>query len=245
MSPPSPETILISDLHLSADRPETIELFLRFLRERGPRAERLYILGDLFDAWIGDDDDAPPHPQVIRALRALSNADTRVGIQRGNRDFLLGRRFARTAGCEMLGDPQVVNLYGRPTLLMHGDLLCTDDLPYQRFRRKARNPLFQWMFLLRSLTKRRRMAADYRRKSRQATAEKILDIMDVNESTVTDYMGRYGTALLIHGHTHRPARHALELDGKPAVRWVLSEWHRDRAQVLVADANGLRVEEIR
>jgi UDP-2,3-diacylglucosamine hydrolase len=236
------ETLLISDLHLSPQRPATVELFLRFLRERAPAAERLYILGDLFDAWIGDDDRSPPGPRVLAALNALASGGTQVFFQRGNRDFLVGRRFARESGCTLLPDPACADLYGRRSLLMHGDLLCSDDLAYQRFRRKARNPLIRNLFLLQPLGRRRRMAADYRRRSGEATALKSADIMDVNPETVVDYMRRFGVRLLIHGHTHRPAHHRLELDGEPAHRWVLAEWHAQRAQLLRCTAEGLHTE---
>jgi UDP-2,3-diacylglucosamine hydrolase len=229
---PTAETLFISDLHLSPQRPATIELFLGFLAGRARRAERLYILGDLFDAWIGDDDDAPPHPAIIAALRSLSDKGTEVLFQHGNRDFLIGRRFAKRSGCHLLDDPVTVDLYGRQTLLMHGDLLCTDDVPYQKFRRKARNPWFQKLFLLRSLKKRRRIAADYRRRSGEAVAAKAAAIMDVNQGAVEGAMRQAGVDLLIHGHTHRPARHAFALDGKAAVRWVLSDWQPERGEAL-------------
>lgn len=236
---PNAETLLISDLHLSPQRPATIELFLNFLAGRAREAERLYILGDLFDAWIGDDDDAPPHPQIIAAMRALADGGTRLFFQHGNRDFLIGRRFARDSGCELLDDPVTVDLYGTRTLLMHGDLLCTDDLPYQKFRRKARNQLFQKLFLWRSLRKRRQIAADYRRRSGEATAAKTSDIMDVNQGTVEQYMESAGVNLLIHGHTHRPARHEFELNGRDVLRWVLSEWHPDRGEALRVTPEGM------
>ncbi|MCF7993195.1 MAG: UDP-2,3-diacylglucosamine diphosphatase, partial [Thiohalocapsa sp.] len=170
-----PETLFISDLHLSPDHPGTTALLLQFLRERAPGAAALFILGDLFDTWIGDDDDT--HAQVRQALAALNAGGTRCRIMRGNRDFLLGRRFARQTGCELLPDPALINLDGEPVLLMHGDLLCTDDVPYQRFRRRVRNPVVQWLFLLQPLARRRRIAADYRRKSRATTAEKTMQIM--------------------------------------------------------------------
>jgi UDP-2,3-diacylglucosamine hydrolase len=239
------ESLFISDLHLSPERPEAVTLFLRFLRQRAPRAESLYILGDLFDAWVGDDDDTPPYPSVIASLRRLSEIGTRLFFQRGNRDFLVGRRFLRASGCTLLRDPVCIDLYGTPTLLMHGDLLCTDDVAYQRFRRYARNPLLTRLFLLRPLATRRAIAADYRRRSGAATAVKPAEIMDANQRAVEHCLRRGGARQLIHGHTHRPARHELLLDGAPATRWVLAEWHRDRAAVLCADAQGIRVEEVR
>jgi UDP-2,3-diacylglucosamine hydrolase len=238
------ETLFISDLHLSPEQPDTVALFLAFLAGRARVAERLYVLGDLFDAWIGDDDDTPPYPAIVRALRELSDAGTALYFQRGNRDFLVGRRFARETGCTLLRDPQVADLYGTPTLLMHGDLLCTDDVAYQRFRRRIRNPLLTRLFLLRSLRRRRQVAADYRRKSGAEVKAKTLDIMDANPDTAADYMRRHGTRRLIHGHTHRPARHAFELDGRPAVRWVLGDWQGQRGQVLCVSEAGVRPEPV-
>jgi UDP-2,3-diacylglucosamine hydrolase len=227
------ETLFISDLHLSAERPGTVALFLHFLATRARKARRVYILGDLFDAWIGDDDDAPPVPEVRAALRDLTRSGTACLLMHGNRDFLIGRRFARDTGCTLLRDPTRVDLGGNATLLMHGDLLCTDDVAYQRFRRRMRNPLVQRLFLWKSLARRRAMAADYRRKSGAATAMKAEQIMDVNPQTVQDYLHRHGVRILIHGHTHRPADHRLTVDGQEATRRVLAEWHPDRAEVLV------------
>ncbi len=228
----SPEFLFISDLHLSNDNPRTVELFLQFLAGRAHQAERLYILGDLFDAWIGDDDDASLNTRIITALRDLSDSGVKLFLQHGNRDFLLGRRFLRSSGCRLLKDPHREDLFGTPTLLMHGDLLCTDDVPYQKFRRKVRNPLVQWLFLRRSLKKRRAQAAEYRRASGEAKSEKTADIMDVNQDTVREYMIEHKVDRLIHGHTHRPACHDLSIDGRQAQRWVLAEWRGGSASAL-------------
>lgn len=236
-----PETLFISDLHLSPDRPGTVALFLRFLVSRARSARQLYILGDLFDAWIGDDDDSPPGPAVRAGLRALTASGTACFLMHGNRDFLIGRRFARDTGCTLLRDPTRIDLDGTPTLLMHGDLLCTDDVAYQRFRRRMRNPLVQQLFLWRPLARRRALAADYRRRSGAATAMKAEGIMDVNQETVQAYLRRHGVQTLIHGHTHRPADHRLTLGGREVSRRVLAEWHLDHAEVLVyADGRFLR-----
>jgi len=234
------ETLFISDLHLSPDRPEIVDLFLRFLSGRARGAERIYILGDLFDAWIGDDDDTPPYPAVIAALRAAHDGGVQLYFQHGNRDFLIGRRFARAAGCRLLKDPVRIDLYGVPTLLMHGDLLCTADRAYQRFRRYTHNPLLTRLFLLRRLATRRAIAADYRRRSGAATAAKPTAIMDVSQDAVETYMGRFGVRQLIHGHTHRPGRHDFTLDGAAAIRWVLAEWRPERASALWVDPQGSR-----
>jgi UDP-2,3-diacylglucosamine hydrolase len=236
------ESLFIADLHLAPECPATIRLFLNFLEGRARRAERVYILGDLFDAWIGDDDDGPPYPELRAALRDLTASGAACLLMHGNRDFLIGRRFARETGCTLLRDPHLAELAGVPTLLMHGDLLCTDDVPYQRFRHKVRNPLVQRLFLWKSLARRRAIAADYRRRSGAATALKAEAIMDVNQAEVERRMRRYGAQRLIHGHTHRPADHAFALDGQPASRLVLADWHEDRGEVLVVSDAGIRRE---
>ncbi len=245
-SPPSPsrhsplatrrfpeETLFVSDLHLSPERPGTVDLFLDFLAGRARRAQRLYILGDLFEAWIGDDDDAPPHPQVRAALRALTAAGTDCALLHGNRDFLIGQRFCRDTGCTLLREPAVVQIDGVRTLLMHGDLLCTDDVAYLRFRRRARNPLVKRLFLWKSLDARRAIADDYRKKSRTATAVKPEDITDASPETAAEYLGRFRAVRLIHGHTHRPADHQTMAGGQPAIRSVLAQWYPERGEVLV------------
>jgi UDP-2,3-diacylglucosamine hydrolase len=224
------ETLFISDLHLSPQRPQLTRLFVDFLAQRASHASELYILGDLFDAWIGDDDDALP--EVRTALRALSEAGTGCALMHGNRDFLLGRRFARATGCRLIRDPWRIELGGERVLLMHGDLLCTDDIAYQRFRRRVRNPLVQRLFLWTPLSRRRRVATNYRQRSAEAMAEKTLEIMDVNDSAVARVMERYEVTRLVHGHTHRPADHRLSLAGQPAIRQVLSDWHEDHAELL-------------
>jgi UDP-2,3-diacylglucosamine hydrolase len=232
------ETLFISDLHLTPERPGAVALFLRFLRERAPAAERLYILGDLFDVWIGDDDDTHPYPEILGALRTLCNGGTALYFMRGNRDFLVGRAFARATGCLLLKEPTRIELQGTPTLLMHGDLLCTDDRAYQRFRRKARNPLVMRLFLWKGLEKRRAMAMAYRRQSGAAKALKAESIMDTNQTAVERYLRKWGATQLIHGHTHRPADHHFELDGRPARRLVLAEWEEDRGEALAFE-NGV------
>ena len=238
------ESLFIADLHLAPERPATVRLFLRFLAGRARRAEGLYILGDLFDAWIGDDDDSPPYPEIRAALRDLTASGVPCFLMHGNRDFLIGGRFSRDTGCTLLRDPYATELAGTPTLLMHGDLLCTDDVPYQRFRRKVRNPLVQRLFLWKSLKRRRAVAADYRRRSGAATALKAEAIMDINQSEVERRMRRFGARRLIHGHTHRPADHTFSLDGQPATRLVLADWHEDRGEVLVVSADGVRREPV-
>jgi len=238
------ESLFISDLHLAPEQPATLALFLDFLRQRARRAETLYILGDLFDAWIGDDDDTPPYPAIRQALRYLTAGGTHCAFLPGNRDFLIGRDFSRDTGVRLLRDPTLIELNGTPTLLMHGDLLCTDDKAYQRFRRTIRNPLARRLFLWKSLARRRAMAAEYRRQSVQATAAKPLAIMDVNQGAVEETMSHHGARWLIHGHTHRPADHLFERAGETLVRRVLAPWLPDRAEVLSLTEAGWRREAI-
>jgi UDP-2,3-diacylglucosamine hydrolase len=233
-----PDALFISDLHLAPDRSATVDLFLGFLRRRAQEARALYILGDLFDTWIGDDDNQPPNPEIRAALRDLTASGTSCCLMHGNRDFLIGRAFARDTGCMLLQDPALIDLAGTRTLLMHGDILCTDDLPYHRYRRRIRNPVVKRLFLWKSLARRRAIAADFRTKSAAATAEKTMGIMDVSQRTVEDYMRRFRAARLVHGHTHRPADHLFELDGISAARIVLAAWHENTGEVLVISKDG-------
>lgn len=235
-------TCFISDLHLSPERPATLEVLGRFLEGRAARARRLYILGDLFDVWIGDDDDSPFNLEVGARLRSLRDRGTELYFMGGNRDFLVGRRFARATGCALLPDVQVIDLHGTPTLITHGDLLCTDDRAYQRFRRRVRNPLVIWLFLRKSLARRRAIAAYYRARGRRAVADKAPEIMDANPRAVEAYLRQWRVRQLIHGHTHRPACHHLTLDGQPATRWVLADWQERRGEALVCTPDGIRAE---
>jgi len=241
---PGDAALFVSDLHLTPGQPELTALFLEWLGTRAQGARAVYILGDLFDAWIGDDDDG--YADVETGLATLTAGGTRCCLLHGNRDFLLGRRFARRTGVELLRDPTRITLAGEPVLLMHGDLLCTDDIPYQRFRRRVRNPVVQWLFLRQGLRRRREIAADYRRRSADAMADKTAAIMDVNAGTVLKYMRRHRVRRLIHGHTHRPADHALDLDGMAAHRHVLADWSPAGGEVLVVAGDGrLRRESVR
>src|SRR3569833_1442159 len=233
-------TLFISDLHLSADRPALTALFLVFLRERAPRAETLYILGDLFEVWLGDDAGHPAYHPVLSALRELA-ARRPVYVMHGNRDFLLGNAFAQASGCRLLADPSVIDLNGERTLLMHGDVLCTDDVEYQQFRAHVRSPDTQRHFLGLAIEQRIAMAKQFRDASRERTSEKAEAIMDVNQDAVTAALRAYGVHQLIHGHTHRPAIHEFELDGHPARRIVLGDWY-EQGSVLTCDAAGCRLE---
>ncbi len=218
-------TLFISDLHLDESRPEIVDLFERFLVEQARSADALYILGDLFESWIGDDDDSPLANRVARAMRALSDSGVPVFFMRGNRDFVLGKDFARKAGMTILDDPTVVDLHGEPALLMHGDTLCTDDIDYQKFRRIMHNRWFQRIALALPLSIRRRIAGRLRGQSQKHVARKAETIMDVNQSAVEAAMRAHGVRLLIHGHTHRPATHSVDIDGRNAERIVLGDWY--------------------
>jgi len=224
-------TLFISDLHLDESRPEIVDLFERFLQTEARGAEALYILGDLFESWIGDDDDSPMADRVARALRALSDSGVPIYFMRGNRDFVLGKDFARKAGMTILDDPTVIDLDGKPVLLMHGDTLCTDDVAYQKFRRIMHNRWFQRVALALPLSMRRRIAGRLRGQSQKHIARKTEAIMDVNQSAVEAAMRAHGVRLMIHGHTHRPATHRFDVDGQTAERVVLGDWY-DQSQIL-------------
>jgi UDP-2,3-diacylglucosamine hydrolase len=212
-------TFFISDLHLDSTRPGITRALAEFLASH-TGCDRLYILGDLFDAWVGDDDDSPLATEVAAMLRDFSRAGPALYIMQGNRDFLLGQAFCQSAGAEPLADPTVIDLYGEPTLLMHGDSLCTADTEYQEFRKKARDPQWQSELLQHSLADRRELASNLRSMSKEANSNKAEDIMDVTPSEVAAEMQKHGVRQLIHGHTHRPARH----EEPCGVRWVLGDW---------------------
>jgi UDP-2,3-diacylglucosamine hydrolase len=221
-------TLFISDLHLDGTRPDITAQFLEFLEREGRRAEALYILGDLFEAWIGDDDPDPGKLGVIQGLRAVSDAGVKTFLIHGNRDFLIGQRFCRETGMKLLNDGTVIEVYGRRVLLMHGDLLCIDDHAYQRLRRIVRNPLVQFALRRLSLRQRQRLAERMREGSKEHIASMDVaapEIMDVNQDEVRRTFERFGVDCIIHGHTHRPAVHELQIDGKPAVRIVLGDWY--------------------
>lgn len=238
------DILFISDLHLSLDKPEITRRFLHFLQHRATQASALYILGDLFDAWIGDDDYTPPNRTIRQQLQQLIATGTQVYLQLGNRDFLVGQRFSQETGVQLLGDYTVIDLFGTPTILTHGDLLCTDDLPYQAFREKSRSLAWQQNVLSKPLLIRLLAARWYRVRSFFHKRNKNLEIMDVNQDTVIDIMRQYGCLRLIHGHTHRPNVHEFFIDGKPAQRFVLAAWHRQAGDALCWNGNTFKVEVI-
>ena len=230
-------TLFIADLHLCQEEPAITAGFLHFLQREAPHCDALYILGDLFEAWIGDDDPNPLHQQVASALRALP---VPVYFIHGNRDFLVGRRFARASGMTLLPEEQVLTLYGHRLLIMHGDTLCTDDAGYLRFRAKVHNPWIQRLFLALPLWVRKHIAARMRADSKQANQHKSQSIMDVNQDAVVATMQRHQVPLLIHGHTHRPAIHTLTLQSETAQRAVLGAWH-SRGSMIQLDAAGIQL----
>jgi UDP-2,3-diacylglucosamine hydrolase len=239
-------TLFISDLHLDAERPQVTELFGRFLRGEARNADALYILGDLFEAWVGDDDPSETGAFVARELRALGDAGVPAYFIRGNRDFLLGDAYARAAGMAILPDPAVVMLYGQPTLLMHGDTLCTDDVAYQQFRAQVRNPAWQQQFLSQPLAARVAFAQQARAasKAHQAGLQDkgaMETITDVSPEAVETTLSRFGIERLIHGHTHRPAIHDLTIEGHAHQRIVLGDWY-DQGSVLRVSADGVQLE---
>jgi len=232
--------LFISDLHLAAERPHVTELFLDFLREEARGAEALYILGDLFEAWLGDDIVLPEYEPVLQALAELSAANVSVMVQKGNRDFLLGAEFARRIGCRLMDDEEVIQLPDGPTLLMHGDTLCTDDIPYQQMREQLRDPAWMDTFLSKPPEERIAFARELRERSQRETGEKAETIMDVNAGAVDATMRAHGVHRLIHGHTHRPGHHELNVGGKPAERIVLGDWG-ETGSAVVCDDYGCRL----
>ncbi|MDH0290871.1 UDP-2,3-diacylglucosamine diphosphatase [Pseudomonas sp. GD04087] len=231
--------LFISDLHLEAERPDITRAFLHFLSTRARTAQALYILGDFFEAWIGDDGMDEFQHSIARALRELSDHGTRIYLMHGNRDFLIGQAFCREAGCTLLRDPSLIDLGGEKILLMHGDSLCTLDAAYMKLRRWLRNPLT--LFILRNLplASRHKLARKLRKESRAQTRMKASEIVDVTPAEVEKIMRGKGVRILIHGHTHRPAVHELEIDGRPARRIVLGDWDR-QGWALEADEHGMQ-----
>ena len=222
--------LFISDLHLAGERPETSAQFFRFLDEEAARAGALYVLGDLFESWAGDDELAGPAgdplgADVAKGFRRLVDAGVPVHFMHGNRDFLASGGFLRASGAQFLQDPSVLRIGREPVAVLHGDTLCTDDKAYQAWRLKARSADFQREFLAKPLAERHKLIGGMREQSKQVTAATAVEIMDVNAEAVRDAFRRLNVRLMIHGHTHRPARHELEVDGRRCERWVLPDWY--------------------
>ena len=233
-------TLFIADLHLCTEEPAITAGFLRFLAGEARSADALYILGDLFEAWIGDDDPNPLHQQIAAAIKNLVDAGVPCYFIHGNRDFLLGKRFARESGMALLAQEEVLELYGNRVLIMHGDTLCTDDAGYQAFRARVHQPWLQKLFLALPLVIRKRIAAKMRAGSKSANSSKTMAIMDVNPQAVIDALERHQVQHLIHGHTHRPDVHELRANGKPAFRYVLGAWHTE-GSMIKASAEGIEL----
>ena len=227
--------LFISDLHLAPERPGLVAAFHELVPGRARGAAALYVIGDLFDAWLGDDQlKEPLAAKVAAAMASLAASGTRVYLQRGNRDFLLGERFAGAAGATLLPDAVVHDLYGTPTLIMHGDQLCTDDVDYQRWRTLWQNPVYRRRVSKVPYIVRRGISRLLRAGSRRATASKPEEIMDVNAGAVAAAMSEHRVTRLIHGHTHRPARHDFSLDGRACQRYVLADWYKAGSYLEVA-----------
>ncbi len=234
-------TLFISDLHLSVDQPHSMAEFRQFITEIAPHADALYILGDLFEYWAGDDDLIDPfHTAVVTALDSLAHHRTAVYLLHGNRDLLMGKALAEACHATLLDDPSLIDLYGKPTLLSHGDTLCTDDVEYQRYRAMVRDDAFQREFLSRTLAERKDYIAELRARSAEDKQLKDAAIMDVNDKAVESLLREFNYPRLIHGHTHRPARHEHLVDGHLCERWVLADWH-EQGSALRVDATSANV----
>ena len=238
-------TFFIADLHLTDERPVATGHFFHFLDEEVAGADALYILGDLFEAWIGDDHDEQVAHDTARRLKSLADAGTPIFFMHGNRDFMLAKRYAERSGMALITDPSRVDLYGTPTLLMHGDTLCTDDVDYQTFRRRIRHPMMLGLLRHLPFAMRRGLARQARAGSESAKADKPGAIMDVNADAVANTLHAQHARRLIHGHTHRPAQHIHVVDGHDCERWVVPDWYT-RWGYVVCDAQGcaLKVEDL-
>jgi UDP-2,3-diacylglucosamine hydrolase len=237
---PSDTTLFISDLHLCASRPAITAAFIEFLQNTASKVKALYILGDLFEYWAGDDDiNDAFHQQVISGFKKLSDAGVKVFLMHGNRDFLIAEGFCQVAGITLLNDPVMIDLHGKKALLSHGDDLCVDDVAYQQFRIQVRDKKWQHEFLSQPLQVRKKQIEAIRARSEQEKTQKSLEIMDVNAEAVNALLRKYQPDLLIHGHTHRPDRHSIELDGRSITRWVLGDWY-EQGSYLACDRHGCK-----
>ena len=224
-------TLFVSDLHLEADRPEIADQFLRFLETEALHAAALYILGDLFESWVGDDDPNEHYAWIKQGLKKLGRKNVPVFFMHGNRDFMIGDDFAAETGVTLLPDPVVKTFGDEQVLLSHGDAYCTDDVEYQAVRKMTRDPQWQAMMLAKPLEERLAFAAKARADSMARSGSLSEDIMDVNAGAIEDAMREAGVSCMLHGHTHRPAVHELEVDGEPATRIVLGDWYEQGSVV--------------
>ncbi len=230
--------LFISDLHLCANRPHITQAFLNFLQNTASHAKALYILGDLFEYWAGDDDIADAfHQQIIQGFQALASSGVPIFIMHGNRDFLIGDDFCKVAQLTLLNDPTLITLCGKKVLLSHGDDLCTDDVAYQQFRHQVRNKIWQADFLSQPLSTRKQQIEAIRARSEQEKSQKQMEIMDVNDEAVKALLANYAPDIFVHGHTHRPHHHAVSMNGKTISRWVLGDWY-EQGSFLMLNAEG-------
>lgn len=236
-------TLFISDLHLSGERENITKLFIDFLEKRASKADALYILGDLFEVWPGDDMIQPDYEESITKMKQLADNGLPLYIMQGNRDFLMAEKFSEVSGATLIEDPTVIDLYGTPTLLMHGDTLCTDDVDYQKFRIMVRDPRWQAEFFALPDEERLAMTTKYRKISKTETAQKNMQIMDVNPETVNQEMLKHNVNQLIHGHTHRPAIHDFSAANNQMKRIVLGDWYA-QGSVLLCDEKGCQLESL-
>jgi len=238
---PSDHTFFISDLHLCVSRPHITSAFLDFLKNKASSASALYILGDLFEYWAGDDDLDDAHNQaIIAAFHDLADSGVKIFLMHGNRDFLIAEKFCTAAQVTLLPDPILIDLYGKKILLSHGDALCTDDIAYQNFRLQVRSAEWQTEFLNQALQSRKQQIETIRSRSEHEKSQKTMAIMDVNLQAVEALLLQYGyPALFIHGHTHRPNEHHIQLDGHHITRWVLGDWY-EQGSYLVCDQHGCK-----
>ncbi|WP_020409385.1 UDP-2,3-diacylglucosamine diphosphatase [Hahella ganghwensis] len=225
--------LFISDLHLDESHPEITEFFFLFMNKIASDADRLFILGDFFEAWIGDDEQTPLQVKVADCLANQANRGTEIFLMHGNRDFLLGEQFAAQCEAKLLDDPTIIDINGRRTIISHGDNLCIDDKEYMKFRSFARNPAWQQQVLGRPLDERKKMAEQMRQLSMAKNQQKSAEIMDVNQEEVEKVLDQYDVDLMIHGHTHRPQTHEIDLGNKTAQRIVLGDWH-DTTHYIIA-----------
>lgn len=233
-------TLFISDLHLTSQRQDITQAFVDFMTHDAPKAEALYILGDLFEFWIGDDDNSDLNQRVKSLIRSVVESGTRCYFVQGNRDFLVGKKFAKETHATILDDETLIDLYGTPTILLHGDTLCTDDVKYLAFREKVHNPLIQFIFKRIPLHFRHKLVKKVQNEAGNEKKQKSLDIMDVNKEEVVRVFQKHDALQMIHGHTHRPDMHNIDLNGKVAKRIVLGDWY-NRSFVLKIDANGSEI----
>ncbi len=233
-------SLLISDLHLCAKQPRSTHMFLHFMQHTAPKAEALYVLGDLLESWAGDDDlDDPFHQRITHALRTLAAGGTHLFIMHGNRDFLMAEKLAAACHATLLPDPTFLDLYGTPTLLTHGDTLCTDDAAYQSYRSQVHDPAWQQQFLNQPLAQRKNFIEQLRARSEDEKQHKSSNLMDVNDAAVSSLLRKHNYPRLIHGHTHRLNHHLHTVDGHGCERWALGDWH-ETGNALRCDTAGCR-----